>query len=87
MNWQPISSAPKDGTSILIARVGEDVGCDQFEITQWCVMERFHWELVEGEVYRKVQDAPHEFWNGNGHRATHWMPLPPPPSVEDGESE
>lgn len=78
--WQPISTAPRDGTYILVARVGEDIGVAPIEIVEWCSMERFHWENVEGDLYRKVFDAPEELWNGNGHRATHWMPLPPPPT-------
>lgn len=81
MTWQPIETAPKDGTHILIAKADDPngVGMDQIEITEWCVLENFHWEHVEGDLYRKVPDEPNEFWNGNGHRATHWMPLPEPP--------
>lgn len=78
--WQPIETAPKDGTSILVACAGEDIGMGAVEITEWCVMENYRWELVEGDTYRKVREAPTEFWDGNGHRATHWMPLPAPPN-------
>lgn len=78
--WQPIETAPKDGTHILAARAGECIGVDEIEITEWCVMENFTWEHVEGDTYRKVRGEPTEFWNGNGHRATHWMPLPAPPN-------
>lgn len=78
--WQPIETAPKDGTRILIARAGEDVGPDAIEITEWFVIESHHWEHVEGDLYRKVADKPYESWNNNGHRATHWQPLPEPPS-------
>jgi hypothetical protein len=79
MEWQPIETAPKDGTQILVARAGDSVGVDDIEITEWCVMARSHYEHVEGDLYRKVEEEPHCFWNGNGHRATHWMPLPEPP--------
>lgn len=80
--WQPIKTAPKDGTQILIARLGGDVGIDPIEITEWCVMERSRWEHVKDDLWRKVLKEPHEFWNGNGHRATHWMPLPDPPQED-----
>ena len=75
--WQPIETAPKDGTRILIARAGED--SDDIEITEWCSLEDFDWEHIEGEMWRKKPLPPREFWNGNGYRATHWMPLPEPP--------
>lgn len=78
--WRTIDSAPKDGTQILVARAGEEIGMGAVEIVDWCVMENWHWEQVGDDLYRKVQDAPSEFWNGNGHRATHWMPLPAAPS-------
>lgn len=77
--WRPIEEAPRDGTPILVARAGED----EIEITEWCSMPVWHFEHVEGDLYRKVQDEPREFWNGNGHRATHFMPLPAPPEEPD----
>ena len=78
--WMPIETAPKDGTQILVARAGEEIGMGAVEIVDWCVMENWHWEQVGDDLYRKVKDAPSEFWNGNGHRATHWLPLPAPPT-------
>lgn len=81
MDWRPIETAPKDGTRILIARAGD--GIDEVEITEWYVSERSHFEPVEGDLYRRVQDEPYAFWNGNGHRATHWMPLPAPPPRQE----
>lgn len=77
--WQPIETAPKDGTYILVARAGENIGVAPVEVVEWCSMVNSHWERVEGDLYRRVPDDPDEFWNGNGHRATHWMPLPEPP--------
>lgn len=79
--WRDIETAPRDGTRILIARAGENVGCDEIEITEWYVVEVYHYEHVEGDLYRKVKGKASEGWNGNGHRATHWMPLPEPPEA------
>lgn len=79
-DWRDISTAPKDGTRILIGRAGEDVGADPVEITYWYVIESARYEHVKGDLYRRVIDKPISGWNGNGHRATHWMPLPAPPA-------
>lgn len=84
--WRPIATAPKDGTYILVARAGEDIGCGPVEITNWYKIEDWKWEQVPGDdpdLYRKVKGAKpyHEGWNNNGHRATHWMPLPPVPQT------
>lgn len=70
--WQPIETAPKDGTKILVACAYGGV-----EISEWCELERFHWEHVDGNLWRKVEEEPSCFWNSN--HPTHWMPLPPPP--------
>lgn len=80
-HWQPIETAPKDGTRILICRVADDVidEIDEIEIAEWCVLEHSHFEEIGNGLFQKVMDKPCEFWNGNGHRATHWMPLPAPP--------
>ena len=86
--WQDISTAPKDGTRILIARAGDSVGGDEVEITEWYVIKNFRFEPLpssgdksDDELYRKVYGKLSEGWNGNGHRATHWMPLPEPPEI------
>lgn len=81
--WRPIETAPKDGTQILICRKDDDIGADEIEITEWCEhYPMFNYEQAEGtDLYRKIEVNPGRpgFWNGNGHRATHWMPLPPQP--------
>lgn len=87
--WRSIETAPKDGTKILIARAGEDISADPIEITEWFKTDHVHFEPVPGEVnlyYRRVTTY-YEGWNGNGHRATHWRPLPaPPPAPREGET-
>jgi hypothetical protein len=70
MEWQPIESAPRDGTHILGYADGEmttvywepgSVGIHP----HWCLVVVVCW--VEGD----------EFW------PTHWMPLPKPPQTEE----
>lgn len=72
MNWQPIESAPKDGSVILLAN---PAGC-------W--MARYF--AVYGSGYRP--DSPwfsvmlnHDHMKRSGRflQPTHWMPLPEPP--------
>lgn len=79
--WKSIETAPKDGTKILVARAGEDISADPIEITEWFKTEHVHFEPVAGEenLYYRRGTTYYEGWNGNGHRATHWRPLPAPP--------
>lgn len=66
MEWQPIETAPKDGTAVL------------------CFWTRSVY--VDGRAYAiaqchsgtwvSVDDDEVEYWE-----PTHWMPLPPPPTV------
>ena len=81
MDWQPIETAPKDGTWILVS--GGKAGFDDYmkEIESWpqcmvafCEPARDEWSRDYWAVC---------FWDG-GWRTdyespTHWMPLPEPP--------
>ena len=72
MRWQPIETAPKDGTRILVPYPIFDPGNltaspDRYEIIV------VHWREVG--------------WVSDGawmlhEDPTHWMPLPPPPHTE-----
>ncbi len=72
--WQPIDTAPKDGTQILVfTKHGE------IEQSKWCLPHSFTYEPVSDGLYRKVPPDPEDgFWNSN--TPTHWMPLPAPPA-------
>src|SRR5882672_593597 len=78
--WQPIETAPRDGTWFVICnaeddRDGYEVGCyDPYMTTDYIETE------PGSDVYRKVKRSSYD-WTGfnNFHRATHWMPLPKPP--------
>ena len=79
-DWQPINTAPKDGTWFLICNAID--GFYSYEVGRY---EPMFWpEYVEAGdgFYRKEMKQIHE-WRGfnNMHRATHWMPLPDPPPV------
>lgn len=63
-DWQPIDSAPKDGTDILVWE-------------PWCLRAVVvFWDgdsLLNNSAWRVRWDA------APIHLVTHWMPLPPPP--------
>lgn len=64
--WQPIETAPKDGTAILVY-AGQFCYC-----VEW--VEEFDWWAVEDNKL-----GPFRL---RGQAPTHWMPLPPPPKAE-----
>lgn len=74
MNWQPIESAPKDGTYILVSNPAAGgswvahwfpVAVSGYKFDQpWRSVMLNHWHIPE-----KTRYVP----------PTHWMPLPPPP--------
>lgn len=78
MDWQPISTAPRDGTPVLLY-------CPELEGSQYALAMyngdatysgrygRFCWSIVagEGSIAEKC--------------ATHWMPLPKPPDWHPGD--
>lgn len=63
--WRPISTAPKDGTYIIVYRPKFDGGyIPRVGIDYWS-------EKLHGVWAKSRKDTP----------PTHWMPLPDPPSV------
>lgn len=69
MNWQPIETAPKDGTSILVhipSRLG------YFSRQDICPV---HWTGWGGGCW-EISVTGHKC----GAEPSHWMPLPPPPN-------
>lgn len=65
LSWQPIATAPKDGTDILVM-TGE-------------TMHVVRWENVHGDFdYWVVDDNKHGPFTLRGKEPTHWMPLPEP---------
>lgn len=69
--WRPIETAPKNGSSILVARhMGQPWG--------W-VLGTAYWVSVRGIsgwIARGITEPPGELGLGE---PTHWQPLPPPP--------
>ena len=84
--WQPIETAPKDGTEILLWR--ED--CGQFigAYTSYdaYASERECEELDEASLFQKDWFGAGIPWGMERMEGsdvpTHWMPLPPPPAID-----
>ncbi len=82
MTWQPISTAPKDGTWVLLAGGTchqEYHGDDNRPVVgQWT-------DYLNGRTspkYERWQFAWYEGgYDGTYDNPTHWMPLPPPPPL------
>ena len=69
MTWQPIETAPRDGTRVLVWGRHESRG---------------YADGVSVAVHVPTATPPHDLWAAHGglvHGATHWMPLPEPPQV------
>lgn len=69
--WQPIETAPRDGTYILLGWSVNPTKDGEFpKMSVGKSIDRDSgWWLTAGWASSTVQMAP-----------THWMPLPPPPS-------
>lgn len=73
-DWQPIESAPRDGTRL---RLGHEMDVSSMKIGAFCETHG-HWDgerwitssffIIPGGRYGLATGQP-----------THWMPLPPPP--------
>jgi hypothetical protein len=75
-NWQPISTAPKDGTVILIhlpdpRRKRNVVEAYWVRPCEGATDDRCFWKTVYGIALPE--------------QATHWMPLPPAPPHSEGK--
>jgi hypothetical protein len=80
--WQTIETAPRDGTWFLICREGEDF--ESYEIGCFNPLMQKSYVPAEGGLFRLIEESYYD-WRGFNefHRATHWMPLPSPPTSGD----
>jgi hypothetical protein len=90
--WQPIDTAPKDGTPILAFGRGTDKcmwpADEKMPETQCVIWWSWHDttrdEDAGGGLFRKVPERALEMWKPMGPHwfyPTHWMPLPEPPET------
>lgn len=87
--WQPINTAPKDGTWFIAYRGPASLGTgDRHAIVRWHdELEDFIWPDAPFDIYNGDVDQRDNFgmfvvsiYESRG-TFTHWIPLPPPPSV------
>ena len=72
MEWQPIETAPKDGTLILAAHKRPAFQIQKMTVIYWdCGAPSLN---VDGRWRTSMHDII-------GDRFTHWMPLPKPPEA------
>ena len=76
MNWQPIETAPKDGTWVML--YGKESWTEQDDKVQPIVVG--FWNA--SSRYKEDWGWAFCFWDSDWRStfdATHWMPLPEPP--------
>jgi hypothetical protein len=78
--WQPIETAPRDGTWFVICTAGEQDSC---EAGCYDPLLSDHFVEADNGLYKKERVSLYD-WTGfnNFHRATHWIPLPYVPALE-----
>lgn len=86
--WQPIETAPKDGTWVLCLAKRATVpviASHQFStggIGRWIDKD-----ASDFSGHDDPSEAWIEYWNSNSYTPTHWMPLPPRPDDRTNASE
>lgn len=88
LEWQPIETAPKDGTDILVADPTQEFSQDRVERARywegkWCVVNAYYFltdlsKIEEISKEQKLDDMPLYIIS-----PTHWMPLPEPPKENE----
>lgn len=73
--WQPIETAPKDGTSILAVR-DDLLPC----VVEWISYDGKSKWCVDPETFMEEEHF-HEYFVGTHYDPTHWQPLPSPPCL------
>jgi hypothetical protein len=81
IEWQPIETAPRDGTSVILAVTGGKNGPVVGEARWW-----EEWEEHGGDWYW-AGNTPGDYHGGpiseiNFGTPSHWMPMPEPPMSE-----
>ena len=79
--WQPIETAPRDGSYFVTAKFPSDDG--EYETTSYAP---YNWksysETEPGSgLFREVLTPMGEWTGSNMHRATHWCALPAHPAT------
>jgi hypothetical protein len=73
--WLPISSAPKDGTEVLVSTANSRGVFEHMAVASWDDTDEYgrcepRWTIFSGKHHSPALD----------YHPTHWLPLPPPPA-------
>jgi hypothetical protein len=88
MEWQPIATAPKDGTEIILAIKCISGKSHWVHVGWWEEGDSFPWRFIDSFDLTPTGCCGMEEddrLKANGAKAesvTHWMPLPPSPGGE-----
>lgn len=83
--WQPIETAPRDGTRVLLyAPTNDDFEPAQIDFGTWFVPCEARYVQIDGtNTYRMETKQGPGFWDSVlAPYPTHWRPLPPPPEAK-----
>jgi len=81
--WQPIETAPKDGSEILLCCVDEECGLGAIFLCQWQAEDDApNWWI---HIARDLWDDAEDLWLSTEWSPTHWVPLPSPPQRQNGK--
>lgn len=72
MDWQPIETAPRNGTWFIIINADDS---DSPELGRYNPLRQHRYEDAGNGMYRKLEYVAYD-WDGfnNFHNATHWRP-------------
>lgn len=96
-DWQPIETAPKDGSSILLAGKADVDGSQFSSVSQGWWVDREEGQVDQPSHDAGFVDCNYSLWHPGrsfgaessqypSSQPTHWMPLPKPPSEPLGSS-
>lgn len=71
MEWQPIATAPKDGTHILLHKADGAITVGRYDDDKHASRPRPYWHTERGYLFGRRDDRDCS--------PTHWMPIPEPP--------
>jgi hypothetical protein len=70
LRWQPIETAPKDGTRVLVTWAGDHAAAGYVRIAQFCAL---------GGKTRRAWMSDCDSEPGRIMKPSYWQPLPAPP--------